>query len=434
MDPIALGIVIFICLFMLLVFTGIPIAFGLGLIGVAGVFILLGGAKALPILSTTGYKSITDFTLSCVPLYIFMGTIITVSGLGSMLYDGVYKWLSWLPGGLAGASSAACGIFAAVSGSSVATASVMSTLALPEMKKRNYRDTLATGSIAAGGTLGILIPPSIPMIVYGISTKVSIGKLFIAGIIPGVMLTVLFIIYEAIAAMRGAAPLEAIKVSWKERLAALGGIAPFLLLIVFILGSIYAGIATPTEAASIGVVISLILGFAYRKLDHHKLWQALKSATRTTAMLLMVILGAMLLGYLLTAINFPQTLVNMVSEAEISRWWILIAMNLVFIVFGCFLETISIITICAPVAVPIIMLLGWSPVWFGVIMTINMEMALVTPPVGLNLYVVKDAVKEVPIGTIIKGIVPFVILMAVEIALVAVIPDLALWLPSKMMR
>lgn len=433
MDPIVLGIVIFIILLFLLVFTGIPIAFGLGLVTVVAVFIL-NGSQGLTMLSITAYANVTAFALSCIPLYIFMGTIVATSGLGSMLYDGIYKWLSWLPGGLAGASTAACGIFAAVSGSSVATASVMGTLALPEMKKRNYRDTLATGAIAAGGTLGILIPPSIPMIVYGISTKTSIGKLFMAGIIPGVILTAIFVVYEAMAALMGAAPREAIKVLWKERLIALAGIGPFLLLIVFILGSIYAGIATPTEAASIGVITSLIMGFAYRKLNLQKTWQALKAATRTTAMLLMVILGAMLFGYLLTAIRFPHALIGLVEGAEISRWWILIVINLVFILLGCFLETISIITICAPIAVPIIMLLGWDPVWFGIIMTINMEMALITPPVGLNLYVVKDAVKEVSIGTIIKGVIPFIILMAVGIALVMVVPSLALWLPGQMVR
>ncbi len=432
MSPIELGIILFIFLLLLLMATGIPIAFGLGLTSAAGIFIVLGGSDALSIISNTAYSAVSGFALTCVPLYIFMGTLISVSGLGGKLYEGMSKWLAWMPGGLSVASTMACGVFAAVSGSSVATASVMGALALPEMKQRNYRDSLATGSIAAGGTLGILIPPSIPMIVYGISTKTSIGQLFVGGVIPGIMLVSLFILYEAMAALRGAAPREDIKVLWKERLIALFDIGPFLVLIIFILGSIYAGMATPTEAASIGVVATIILGMAYRSLTLQQIWQALKAATRTTAMLLMVILGAMLFGYLLTAINFPQTLVKLATEAGISRWWILIVMNLIFIILGCFLETISIIVICAPVAVPIIMKLGWDPVWFGILMTINMEMALISPPVGLNLYVVKDAVTDVPLITIIRGVLPFLLLMAVAIVLVAIIPELALWLPMQM--
>ena len=433
MSPIEMGVIIFVVLFLLLIFTGIPIAFGLGLVSAAGIYTILGGVSALNVLSNTAYDAVHGFALTCIPLYIFMGALITVSGLGSKLYEGLYKWLAWLPGGLSVASTLACGIFAAVSGSSVATASVMGSLALPEMKRRGYLNTLATGSIAAGGTLGILIPPSIPMIVYGISTKTSIGKLFVAGVIPGVILVGLFLLYQVGASIQGAAPKEKILISWQERIYALLDIGPFFLLIIFILGSIYAGIATPTEAASVGVFATLGLGFVYRKLNLKKIWSALQVATRTTAMLLMVILGAMLFGYLLTAMNFPQTLVNVAISSGISKWWVLISINMIFILLGCFLETISIIVICAPIAVPIIMQLGWDPVWFGIVMTINMEMALISPPVGLNLYVVKDAAYGVPLGTIIRGVLPYIILMGLNIVLVVMMPSTALWL-TKMME
>ncbi len=433
MGPIEMGVIIFVVLFLLLIFTGIPIAFGLGLVSVVGIYSVLGGVSALNVLSNTAYNAVHGFALTCIPLYIFMGALITVSGLGTKLYEGIYKWLAWLPGGLSVASTIACGIFAAVSGSSVATASVMGSLALPEMKRRGYSDALATGSIAAGGTLGILIPPSIPMIVYGISTKTSIGKLFIAGVIPGAILVGLFILYQVGASIQGAAPKEKIVISWQERIYALLDICPFLLLIIFIIGSIYAGIATPTEAASVGVVATLGLGFVYRKLNLKKIWGALQVATRTTAMLLMVILGAMLFGYLLTAMNFPQTLVNVAIDSGISKWWVLISINMIFILLGCFLETISIIVICAPIAVPIIMQLGWDPVWFGIVMTINMEMALISPPVGLNLYVVKDAACGVPLGTIIRGVLPYIMLMGLNIILVVMVPSTALWL-TKMME
>lgn len=432
MSPIELGFLIFLILFLLLMLTGIPIAFGLGLISATAIFFVLGGSSALSILSTIAYTAVNGFALTCIPLYILMGSLITVTGLGSKLYDGTYKWLAWMPGGLAVASTVACGVFAAVSGSSVATASVMSSLALPEMRRRNYKDSLATASIAAGGTLGILIPPSIPMIVYGIATKTSIGKLFLAGVIPGIMLMFLFICYEIIAALRGAAPVEEVKYLWKEKLIALLDIGPFLLLIFFILGSIYAGIATPTEAAAVGVVVTFILGLAYRKLSIQKIWIALEVSTRITAMLLMMIMGAMLFGYLLAAIDFPQSLINLANGMEISRWWILIAINIMFIILGCFMETISIIVICAPIVVPIIIQLGWDPVWFGVIMTINMEMALITPPVGLNLFVVKDVAEDVELKTIIKGVVPFIIIMAIAIVLVALLPELALWFPDRL--
>jgi len=431
MSPIETGFLIFLGLLLLLLITGIPIAFGLGFVSAVGIYIVLGGVNALSVLSTVAYTGVSSFALTCIPLYILMGSLITVTGLGSKLYGGMYKWLSWVPGGLSIASTVACGIFAAVSGSSVATASVMSNLALPEMKKRQYKDSLATASIAAGGTLGILIPPSIPMIVYGIATKASIGKLFIAGVIPGIMLMIFFVFYEIVAAWRGAAPVENVKFLLKEKLLALLDIVPFLLLIFFILGSIYAGIATPTEAAAIGVVITILLGLAYRKLNFQKIWIALGVSTRTTAMLLMIIMGAMLFGYLLAAIDFPQNLVTVANEMEISRWWILVAINVIFLVLGCFMETISIIVICAPIVVPIIIQLGWDPIWFGVIMTINMEMALITPPVGLNLFVVKDVAEDVELRTIIKGVAPFIVIMAIMIIIVALIPDLALWLPKE---
>ena len=252
------------------------------------------------------------------------------------------------------------------------------------------------------------------------------------GVIPGIVLILLFVAYQVVAAIKGAAPKTDIVFSWKEKFRALLGIVPFLLLIFFIMGSIYAGVATPTEAAAIGVIVSIFLGFAYRKLDFRKLWQALRDATRTTTMLLMIILGAMLFGYLLTVINFPQALVGLVQNAGISRWWVFIVINIIFIILGCFLEVISIITICAPVAVPIIILLGFDPVWFGIVMTVNMEMALITPPVGLNLYVVQAAAPDLPSAQIIRGVFPFIILMAIEIALLALFPGIALWLPGKM--
>lgn len=431
MEPISIGIVLFSVLLLLIIF-GVPIAFALIATSLGGTYFLL-GVDGLAIAAITIWDAITPFVLICVPLYLLLGTIFSGSGLAERLYDGVFKWSVRLPGSLAVATTVSCGIFSAISGSSVATAAIFSKVSVPSMMKKGYKTSLAAGSVAVGGTLGILIPPSIPLILYGVIVEESIGKLFIAGVIPGIMLVIFFSLYEVYAASRSSVAQVEERFTTKEKIKALGGMLPFMTVLLIIIGSIYGGVATPTEAAAISVIVSLIFAMVvYRTLDMKNLYLAVKDAVATSAMILFIIVGAMLFGYLLTATYIPQTITEYVSALDISRWWILVIINFLLIFLGMFLEVVSIILITAPIVVPIIVALGWNPIWFGIIMTINMEMALITPPVGLNLYVIRDALPQVPFGTILRGTVPFIFILALELLLVAIFPDIALWLPETM--
>lgn len=426
--------ILFLALLILL-FADMPIAFALGFVSIAGIYFLLGGTSGLAAAAPVAYSSVANFILSCLPLFILMGTIISVSGVGRDLFDGFAAWLGILPGGLAVATTAACAMFAATSGSSVATAATVGKIAIPQMLSHGYSPSLSTGSVVGGGTLGILIPPSISMILYGLVTKTSIGDLFMAGVIPGIIMAVIFAVYEIIAASKGGAPsLGAGMIGWRERFMAFFKIAPFMVLILAILGSMYLGIATPTEAAAIGVVISLVISLFYRRLTLGAVRQILLEAAKVNAMICMIIIGAMLFGYLLTATGVISTITGIMLALPLSPWQVFIAINLFWLFLGCFLEVISIILITVPIIFPIIAAMGWDPVWFGIINTINMEMGLITPPVGLNLYVVKGIASDVPIGAIMRGSLPFVLLLALGIALVALVPEVALWLPGNIKK
>lgn len=430
MEPLSTGIILFASL-LILILIGVPIAFALTATSLGGICIFL-GVDGLSMAASTIWDAITPFVLICVPLYLLLGTIFSESGLSESLYDGVFKWSARLPGSLAIATTVSCGIFAAISGSSVATAAVFSKVSVPSMINKGYKRSLAAGSVAVAGTLGILIPPSIPMIIYGVIAEQSIGKLFIAGVIPGIMLVTMFGGYEVFAAVRDKVRGEQ-KFSLDAKMKAIKGMIPFASVMLIVIGSIYGGFATPTEAAAISVVVSLILAMGiYRCLDWKGFYNAIKDAAATSAMILFIIIGAMLFGYLLTATNVPQTITKYLISLRLSPWLILIVINILLLFLGMFLEVVSIILITAPIIVPIIESLGWNPIWFGIIMTINMEMALITPPVGLNLYVIRDALPNIPFMDILKGSIPFAILLATELVLVALFPDLALWLPSHM--
>lgn len=433
-----IGAVIFLALLALLA-IGVPVAFALGFLSILVLLVLEGGISGLSLVPPTVWSTAASFVLSSVPLFIFMGVVISVSGMGSRLYNAIAKWLTWLPGGLAVATTVASGIMAAVSGSSVATAAAIGSMAIKEMKDRGYSAQYATGSVSAGGTLGIIIPPSIPMIIYGITSGQSIGKLFMAGVIPGIILVVLFSAFQILMSimnnkrsneLTARISLDSRSVSWKERFSALKDVVPLALLIVVILGSIYGGIATATEAAALGCLGSLILAGAYKTLNKSTLMKIILETAKSTSMIGMIIVGAMLFGYVLTVTNVASALSGMVANMNVSPWLILVAINLLLVFLGFFMETLSIIVITIPILAPVVAGMGWDLVWFGIIVTINMEMALITPPVGLNLYVVKGVAPDVPLKTIIKGAIPYVIIMAFTIALIALVPNLALWLPG----
>ncbi len=427
-----IGLAMFVALLALLA-IGVPVAFALFAVGMGTLIALSGEISSLGLVATTVWSSVTSFTLTAVPLFILMGAIISASGMGSRLYGALATLTHGMPGGLLVATTLACSVMAAVSGSSVATAAAIGRFAVNEMRRFGYPDSHACGAVAAGGTLGILIPPSIPMIVYGVIAEQSIGKLFIAGIIPGLLMVGLFAAYQVWLAggKRFSAPAgaKAEKVTAADRIRALKDLIPAAALIWIILGSIYQGIATPTEAAALGTLSSLILsGLIYRELTWGKFLKILGEAARSSVMVLLIIAAAMLFGYAMTTTNVAPTLTRTVAELPVSPWLVLVTIMLLLVFLGCFMETLSIIVITAPIVVPIIKAFGWDLVWFGVILTINMEMALITPPVGLNLFVVQAVVKGVPLEKIVAGTLPYVLIMTGALALIAVCPDIALWL------
>lgn len=418
----------FTALLLLLLVMGLPVAFSLGMAGVAGMLLFMGGDGALAQLPIIGYKSLDDFVLTAVPLYILMSQILLTGKVGNDLFELANKWLRHLPGGLGIATVMACAVFAAITGSSVACAVTIGAIAIPEMLARGYERSLVLGAVAAGGTLGILIPPSIPMILYGAITDESIGKLFMSGVVPGAILTVLFImivVYRSRNLPREAAA------SWDERISALKKSFWGLLLPVIVVGGIYTGIFTPTEAAGIGTVYSLIITFGiYRTLSLKDMPEILEDTIKTTCMIFAIMIGASLFGFVLTILDAPQALTNFVVDMQTNRWVIFVAINILLLFLGCILESVSIIFITLPILFPLIVRLGFDPIWFNVVMLINLELALITPPVGMNLFVLQGISPNSKMTQIIKGVIPFGAVMALEILLLCFFPEIATWLPS----
>ena len=333
-----------------------------------------------------------------------------------------------LPGGLGIATIFACAIFAAISGSSVATAVTIGAMAIPEMLKRGYDRKLVVGSVAAGGTLGILIPPSIPMILYGTITDESVGKLFMSGVVPGALLTLAFVAYIVFASWNK--PREA-RASHAEKMKSLRENIWGLLLPVIIIGGIYTGIFTPTEAAAVGTVYALIITFfIYHSITIEDMPAILRSTIKTSCMIFAIMVGAMLFGYILTVLQVPQALMSLVTDGHFNKWIVLLGINIVLLILGCVLETVSIILITLPMLYPIIKALGFDPIWFNVVLLINMELALITPPVGMNLFVIKGISEDSTIQDIISGAAPFAVIMILEIVVLCFFPGIATWLPS----
>ena len=421
-------IVIFTFALLVLLAIGVPVAFSLGASGLLGMVLFMPGDGALEQIPILAYKALDDFVLCAVPLYILMSAILLKGKVGEDLFDLGNKWLRHLPGGLGIATIVACGIFAAITGSSVACAVTVGAIAIPEMLKRGYDRSVVLGAVAGGGTLGILIPPSIPMILYGSITGESIGQLFMSGVLPGVLMTVFFIFIVVYRSrhlkLEKKAPLF-------ERFAALKGSIWGLLLPVIVVGGIYTGAFTPTEAAAVGTVYALFITFViYRTLSVKDLPGILMETVGTSAMIFAIMIGASLFGFVLTILQVPQALTMMVAEVEVSRWVFFILINLLLLFLGCILETVSIIFITVPILYPIIKQLGFDPIWFNVVMQINMEMALITPPVGMNLFVLKGVSPESRMEDIIRGVIPYIGVMAVEILFLCFVPELATWLPS----
>ena len=416
--------------------TGTPVAFSLGAVAI-GFLVVFDGFGALSIIPNVFYGGLDNFALLSIPMFILMGGAIASSRAGPDLYEALDRWLYRVPGGLMIANIGACAIFAALSGSSPATCAAIGKMGIPEMRKRGYPDGIATGSIAAGGTLGILIPPSITMIVYGIATETSIGRLFLSGLLPGAMLTGLFIVWGLYSARRSGyrfGAQAAAHFTLRERLAVLPKVGPFLVIIGGILWVLYGGVATPSEAAGVGAVFCILLVIViYRMRNPVELWDIVRRCMGESVMILMIIAAAALFSYMMSALFITQSLALWIGDLEVNRWVLMAYINVFLLVAGFFLPPVAVILMTAPTLVPLIEAAGFDAIWFAVVLTINMEIGLITPPVGLNLYVINGIVPDVRLQTILWGALPFMICMVVGIVLLCLFPGIALWLPEAVM-
>ncbi|MEL7153773.1 MAG: TRAP transporter large permease, partial [Pseudomonadota bacterium] len=374
-----------------------------------------------------------NFLLIAIPMFILMGEIILRAGIARRMYEAVAGWLSWLPGGLMHANIASCSIFAATSGSSVATAATIGTVAYPEIENRKYNESLFLGSIAAGGTLGILIPPSINLILFGFLTDTSVPELFLAGFIPGFLLSALFLLVILVACMiKPEWGGERRTVTWGDRIRGLPDLIPPLLLVMGVMGSIYAGIATPTEAAAVGVIFSLIMAAWTRTLSIEMLKGAFESTMRITAMIMLIILAAVFLNFVLGFIGVTQALLGFIDDLGWTPLQTMIALIIFYLILGMFMETLSMMLTTVPVVFPLVVSMGYDPVWFGILVIVLMEAALITPPIGVNLYVVQGIrTRGGRFNDVAWGALPFVAMMIVMVILLMIFPQIALFLPQQ---
>jgi tripartite ATP-independent transporter DctM subunit len=429
-----LGAILVALLFLLLA-MGLEVSVALGLVGAAGLLYLKGFTVGLGVIGSIAWSNATSFSFVAVPLFVFMSGILLHSGIGSGLFRAVAQWVGFLPGGLAVASVFSCAIFAAVSGSSVATAATIGMIAIPEMERRGYQRSVIIGSLAAGGTLGILIPPSIPMIIYGVMTETSVGHLYMAGIVPGVVLALLFALFIVGHALLwpDAAPRAAEdRGSLTDKLRALTEVFPVAILIAVVLGSMYLGIVTPTEAAALGSVVSLGLALCMHTLTWPVLRRAFEETVRTTSMVMLIIIFAAIFSHVIALIGAPRALLDLVVGLGLPRWafFTLVFGFLLLIAYA--LEELSVMIILLPILFPLITGLGFDPVWFGIIMVVWLEIGFITPPVGLNLFVIQGLIPGASARDVTVGTTPYVLLMILLVALLFVFPELALWLPRQM--
>lgn len=416
-----------------LMLVGLPVAISLFLTAFIGAWAFLGWPTLLGF-GNQMWSGQNDFILTAIPLFVFLGEILVRSGVADGLYRCLSDWMRKLPGGLLHSNIGASAVFAAVSGSSVATAATIGTVALPILKERQYDERLTTGSIAAGATLGILIPPSINMIIYGSMTNTSIGQLFAAGIVPGLLLTALFMaLIIVICILRPDMAGPALPARTRaEKLASLLDIFPPFVIFVVVMGSIYLGWATPTESAAIGVVCSLLVAIAKRRFSMTMMHEAMIATVRISAMILLIMVGAQFLNFVIGVLGIPQALTSFVSQLGTGPIQILLLLIVFYLILGCFMETLSMMIATLPVVFPLVLHLGIDPVWFGIFLVLMMEIGLITPPIGMNLYVVQGVRGQGSIMDVIHGAIPFVLLMLGFTGLLIAWPDMALWLPRQL--
>ncbi|MAQ20746.1 MAG: C4-dicarboxylate ABC transporter permease [Gammaproteobacteria bacterium] len=432
MDLILIGILGVVFLLVLLAF-GVPIAFAMAFTGVVGLWVVEGPSPTMAHAALIPWEHGRDFIFVAVPLFVLMGQLFYHAGLASDLYEGLRKWVGRVPGGMAISSVLACGGFGAVTGSSIATVATMGTIVMPEMRRFKYDSRLATGALAASGTLGILIPPSLIFIFYGVMTETSIGALFIAGIIPGVITALMFSSIILIRCLLNPAlgP-KGPPASWRERMTAVGRLGPVTGLFFLIIGGIYAGIFTPTEAAGVGCAGVLVAALLQRKLSLKAMRDALKGTTLISAMIFAIIVGGYMMARFLAVTGLTNALVDIIIAAEFGRVGFLILLILLYFVLGAMLDVFGMLVLTIPFILPVVNELGIDPVWFGVFVVIMAELALITPPIGANVFVMRRVAPDVPMEEIFRGVFPFVIGELVVLTLLIMFPDLALWLVYRM--
>lgn len=414
-----------VCGLMALLLLGVPVAFALGTVSVVTLY-LTQGFGALAAVSDIAWGTTSEFLLVAIPLFILMSELIGVSGVGKDLFRGVERWTGWLPGGVAMSAIVASAIFGAVSGTAVGVAAVMASVAIPEMLRRNYSPEMASGTVAAASGLGMIIPPSLPIIIYGVVTETSVTTLFAKAVVPGIFVTLVCCVYVLVQTLREARKGRVLTsggddISLARSLVMAG---PTAVLIIVVLGSIYKGIATPTEAAAVGVFGALGLVAYKGTLSLKVLRTTIDRTVKTSIMLLTILFSAMLFSYMLSAQEIPQTLANQVIEAKLSGWVFFAVVMVLLFFLGLFLDVVSVILIAIPIVFPTLMAYGFDPVWFGVILMINMCFAVVTPPVGLCLYVVRDSVPGLTLGQVVRGTMPYLFLYAFSILVLTIFPGI----------
>ena len=430
MSPVQIGILGCFILFALLI-TSMPVAFAMLAAGVAGFAMITSPHAAFSMVTSDLFETFSSYGLTVIPLFVMMGQVSFHAGISRRLFHSAYVWIGHLKGGLAMATVGACAGFGAICGSGPATAATMAAVALPEMKRYGYADSLSSGTVAAGGSLGMLIPPSVVFIVYALMTEQSIGSLFLAGIVPGILITVLFCINIYIRCTKDKTLGPAGPVfSWKERFHALNGVIETIILFLLVMGGMFFGFFTPIEAAAVGAAGSFAIAFFQKELNMHKIRQILLETVRTSSMIFFIVAGAVIFGRFLAVSRIPFAAAEFFVSLPLPGWMVMLLIIFFFLAAGCIIDALALILLTIPIFYPVVLELGFDPVWFGVIVVVITQMGVITPPVGVNVYVVSGMERDIPLPVIFKGAIPFLMMLIISALILIMVPDLCLFLPN----
>ncbi len=418
---------------LILIALRVPIAIAMAAVGIVGGALINGWTSLAFILGSQPFATVFPYTLSVIPLFVMMGVFAAHAGLSRSLYQAIYSLIGHWRGGLALATLGACAIFGAICGSSLATAATMARVAVPEMRRHGYDDRLSAGTLAAGGTLGILIPPSIIMVIYALLTEQSIGKMFLAGFLPGTVATVCYMAAAyLVARIRPGAGPAGERATWRQRAATIKGVGPVLILFIVVMGGMYTGVFSPTEGAAVGSFGAFLLTLLMRRLTWRVFIDSLKETASTTAMIFMIFIGTSILQYFIETSTLPRMLNDAIVASGLSRYMVLIVILAIYVILGCFLDSLSMLLITLPLFFPLVKSMGFDPIWFGILVVCVVEIGLITPPVGMNLFVISAVVPGMPLKTVISGVTPFIFADLVRLAVLVAFPAISLWLPSLM--